>query len=112
MIESYSFGRMRIDGKDYTSDLIIFPSKVKSSWWRKKGHQLCLDDLNEALKEKPEVLVIGTGSLGIMKVTDEVKKYTKTKKIHLIIEKTKKASQIYNDISSNKKTIGAFHLTC
>jgi len=25
MIESYSFGRMKIDGVTYTSDLIIFP---------------------------------------------------------------------------------------
>jgi len=34
MIESYSFGQMVIDGQEYTSDLIIFPDRINSSWWR------------------------------------------------------------------------------
>ena len=38
MIESYGFGRMKIDGVTYTSDLIIFADHVKSDWWRIEGH--------------------------------------------------------------------------
>lgn len=103
---------MVIDGQKYTSDLIIFPDRIKSSWWRNSGHRLSLDDLEDVLKEEPEVLVIGTGAAGVMKVEAEVKKHAQGKGITLIIEKTKKATERFNELAPNKKTIGAFHLTC
>ncbi len=112
MIESYDFGRMDVDGRTYTSDLIIFPDRVNDSWWRKSGHKLCLADIEDVLKEEPEALVVGTGFYGIMSVEDEVKSYAQSQGIELIIAKTKKAAQSYNEFASKKKTIGAFHLTC
>ena len=65
---------MVVDGQTYTSDLIIFPEKIKDSWWRKSGHRLCLEDLEDVFQEKPEVLVIGTGFYGLMKTEEEVKR--------------------------------------
>jgi len=112
MIEGYSFGLMVIKGQKYTSDLIIFPDKVQDSWWRKSGHKLSLQDLEGILKEEPEILVIGTGFVGLMKVEEEVKNYAREKWIILIIEKTKQAVQKFNELAPSKKTIGAFHLTC
>ena len=112
MIESYAFGRMDVDGQTYTSDLIIFPDRVKDSWWRKSGHNLCLDDIKDVLKEKPEVLVVGTGFYGIMSVEEEVKSKAQSEGIELIIAKTKDAVQSFSEFAPKKKTIGAFHLTC
>lgn len=112
MIGSYSFGRMEIEGQAYTSDLILFPDKIKDSWWRETGHILSLKDIQEVFQEAPEVIVIGTGFYGIMKVEEEVKEAAQSKGITLIIEKTENAVQRYNEIASKKKTIGAFHLTC
>jgi len=112
MIESYNFGIIVIDGQKYTSDLIIFPDRIESSWWRNTGHRLCLQDLESVIKEEPEVLVVGTGFTGLMKVEEEVKNYAQEKGITLVIEKTKKATQRYNELAPTKKTIGAFHLTC
>jgi len=112
MIESYSFGQMVIDGRTYTSDLIIFPEKINESWWRKSGHNLCLEDLEDVFKEELEVLVIGTGFYGLMNVEEKVKSLAQSKGVTLIIEKTKKAVQDFNEFASKKKTIGAFHLTC
>ena len=112
MIESYSFGRMTVDGEQYTSDLILFPDKIVSNWWRVSGHKLCLQDLEKVIKEKPEILIIGTGAMGAMKVKEEVKLVAQHEGITLIIEKTGKAAQVYNNHSPDKKVIGAFHLTC
>ncbi len=28
-IDAYSFGRIRIDGKDYDSDVLVFPGRVR-----------------------------------------------------------------------------------
>lgn len=112
MIESYAFGRMVISGKVYTSDLIIYPERIKQSWWRKSGHRLCLEDLQEVFEEEIEVLVVGTGYMGMMKVEEEVKQYAEDQRFRLIIEKTKKAVEIYNSFYTQKRTAGAFHLTC
>jgi len=112
MIETYAFGQMVIDGQTYTSDLIIFPSRIQSSWWRQAGHRLCLADLQNVFQEEPEAVVVGTGFYGLMKVEKEVKEMARAKNISLIIEKTKEAVQSFNRIASQKKTIGAFHLTC
>lgn len=112
MIEEYQFGRMVIDGKTYTSDLILFPDKILSSWWRKSGHKLCLQDLEEVIRKKPDILIIGTGAMGIMKVNDEVRQYAQREGITVIIEKTGKAVQTYNHHPCGKKIIAVFHLTC
>lgn len=112
MIESYEFGRMEIQGKTYTSDLILFPDKIKDSWWRETGHKLSLKDVEDVFQDAPEVFVIGTGYYGLMKVEEDVKKQAKAKGITLVVEKTEKSVQSYNAMASKKKTVGAFHLTC
>jgi len=112
MIDSYSFGRMDVDGESFTSDLIILPDGIKSSWWRKEGHKLTIDDLQENLHSDIQALVIGTGFLGRMKVDQEIIHYAQTHGIDLIIEKTKTAVSHFNKLSLQKKTAGAFHLTC
>ncbi len=48
-IEHYSFGTITIDGKSYTSDVIIYPERVDSSWWRKQGHSLHIVDLKDVI---------------------------------------------------------------
>ena len=112
MINSYDFGRIIVDGKAYTNDVIIFPDKVKDNWWRKEGHALHIEDIETVVEEKPEVLIVGTGKYGILKVLPETKEYIESKRIELIVEPTDKACEMYNKISKNKKAVAALHLTC
>lgn len=112
MIESYSFGKMKIDGQIYKSDLAILPGRVNSSWWRKEGHNLHPEDLKEFLAESPEVLIIGTGYFGLMKISDETKAFIEGKNIEFEADKTGRAVEYFNKISKTRKTIGVFHLTC
>jgi len=103
---------MEIDGKIYTSDLIIYPGRIDPSWWRKTGHRLSLEDLHGILEEEFEVLVVGTGYWGMMKVDKEVIGHADAAHFDLIIEKTAKAVERFNNLFYRKKTIGVFHLTC
>ncbi|MFQ6064457.1 MAG: Mth938-like domain-containing protein [Candidatus Bathyarchaeia archaeon] len=113
MIESYGFGRIVVEGKVYTADVIIFPDRVEDGWWREEGHRLCIKDIEEAIEEKPEVLVVGTGYWGLMKVPAETKRHVEEKHIELIIQPTKLACETYNRlIRSGKKAVAAFHLSC
>lgn len=111
-IEHYSFGRITIDGRDYTSDVIIYPDKVDPSWWRKEGHRLAIDDLKNILGSKPEVLIIGTGAYGTMVVPKETEEYLKKKGIKLIADDTKSACETFNKLSGSGKVVAALHLTC
>lgn len=111
-IESYSFGKMVVDGKSYTADLIIYPDRVDDSWWRKQGHLLQIEDLREILEAEPEILIIGTGAAGIMRVPSALRKQLEEKNIQLYIERTGKAVEIFNTLDKSKKVVAAFHLTC
>ena len=112
MIESYSFGRIKVDGKSYANDLIIFPDRVQDHWWRKEGHKLSIDDLKDVWQAEPEVLIVGTGYYGFMKVPSEVKDQLTARNVELLVENTKDAWQTYNRLASKKRVVAAFHLTC
>ncbi|MEA1939557.1 MAG: MTH938/NDUFAF3 family protein, partial [Candidatus Caldatribacteriota bacterium] len=112
MIENYSFGKITINRKKYNSDLIIYENSVDDTWWRKEGHNLRIEDIHIILDKNPEVLIIGTGAYGLMKVSSDLIEYLKSKNIRVIIKKTKDACDEYNHLSQNKKVIAALHLTC
>lgn len=112
MIESYKFGKIVIDGKTYRSDLIIYEDKIDDNWWRRKGHSLCPDDIQEIIDAKPDILIVGTGYSGLMKVPRKTEKFIEEEGIQLIAEKTTKAVETYNDLSRDKRVVAALHLTC
>ena len=112
MIEHYSFGRIVVDGKEYISDVIIYPDHVDGNWWRKEGHRLQVVDIEKAIEEKPEILIVGTGASGLMEVPKEVESCLISKGIKLVVDKTKNACDAYNRLSPSGKTIAALHLTC
>jgi len=111
-IDSYQFGEIVIDGKKYSSDVIIFPDKVIDNWWRKTGHELCPEDIAEISKEKPEVLIVGCGASGMMKVLPELEKMAKNQGIELIVETTDKACDTYNRLRHSQRLVAALHITC
>ena len=112
IIESYRFGLIVISGQKYTSDVIILPDRVSHNWWRRSGHQLCLEDITEVMTENPEVLVVGTGALGLMKVLPEIERAVETQGIKLIVEATDRACHTYNHICHSQRAIAALHITC
>jgi len=112
VIDSYDFGKIVIDGKHYTSDVIIYPDRVDASWWRKRGHELHPEDLKEVVEEKPTVLVVGTGKWGLMEVLPETRDFLRSKGIKLIVEETDDACKTYNRLRDSERVIAALHLTC
>ena len=108
-IEHYSFGNIVINGKTYSSDVIIFPERIRSNWRRKEGHRISIDDLIEVLEEKPKKLIVGTGASGMVLVPNEVKEILTEKGIELVILKTEEACQRFN---AEKNVVAALHLTC
>ena len=112
MIESYNFGKIIINSKEYNSDIIIYKNSIDDKWWRRESHNLCIEDIKKILDNKPEALIIGTGYYGLMKVPLELIKYIESNNINVIIKKTKDACDEYNTLHLKKNIVAAFHLTC
>ena len=111
-VDHYSWGKIVIDGNTYTSDVIIYPGRVDASWWRKEGHTLHAEDLKEAIAANPEAVIIGTGALGVMKVPKETITHLESRGIHVHIERTGKAVDLFHALQKERKVIAALHLTC
>lgn len=112
MIDSYTFGTFIIDGEKFDSNVkLINDSAVKYRYF--EGHIIELNDFTDLVDEKPEYIIIGTGASGVVDVSDDIKEYIEKAGIKLIIEKTKDACNIYNDlIKKNKKVCALMHNTC
>jgi len=112
-IEDFSFGRIVVDGVAYTSDIKIIGGKVIAGWWRKNGHKVEIEDIQEMIDAPPEVLVIGKGEPGLMTASASLRQLLKSYEIELIEEKTIKAVQTFNRLSQAGKTVFAgFHVGC
>ncbi|MBC2711594.1 MAG: hypothetical protein HGJ94_11590 [Desulfosarcina sp.] len=114
MIESTAFGVMTIDGRTYTSDLIIFADRiVKDGWWRQRGHVLCVDDILALVDTAPELIVAGTGTSGRMRPEADLLPFLRERGIEFIAEPNPRAVKIYNGKVLEGLKVGAcFHLTC
>jgi hypothetical protein len=111
-IESYGFGHIVIDGQSYRSDVIVYPDHVKSRWWRKSGHTLIVEDIQDVLELKPEVLVVGTGAIGLMRVPEDTRQQIQKHGIELVCERTGAAVETYNRLAPTLEVVAALHLTC
>jgi len=112
-IDSYSFGRIVIDGTEYTSDVIIYPDRVDASWWRREGHVLVPEDLSEVLAYPPDVLVIGAGHSGVMQIPQKTAEAFRQKGIKVHIARTADAVTLFNRLQrEHARVVAALHLTC
>lgn len=112
MIEEYSFGFIKINGQTYNHDVQVGLNNEVKLWWRNQSHQIEKRDIEEVLSQNPEVIVIGTGEMGVAKVNEEVQKNIQSQGISLVIEPTTEAIKIFNSLKKDKKVAGLFHLTC
>ena len=60
-IENYTPGHVVIDGVELNRDVIVLPNRVLRNWWRRDGHSLVIEDLEDVLDELPERLIVGCG---------------------------------------------------
>jgi len=109
MIESYEFGKYIINGKPFEYDIKIIDGIV--SKWR--DHHMAKTDIVDLIEAKPELIIIGTGAYGVIKVSNKISEYIKCNNIRLLIHKTKEACEEYNKAEKEGIKVAAiFHGTC
>jgi hypothetical protein len=110
-LEGYSFGRVVIDGREETKDVIVLPERVVRNWWRRDGHSLILEDLEAVLDELPGRLVVGTGAYGRMRPDPEAIEKLRERGIDVEVLPTEEAVYRYQ-AANPAETAAALHLTC
>ncbi len=113
MIEKSDFGSIQVDGKRYTTDIIIYPNgRVADNWWRKHGHRLSLADIEDLIAAEPELIVIGSGVYGRMLPETGLEEALRARGIMLVMDATGNAITRFNDLQPTRRIGGGFHLTC
>jgi len=110
-IDGYRFGRVVVDGKEQTRDVIVLPERVVSDWWRADGHRLVLADLEEVIDELPERLLVGTGAYGQMHPDPEALEQLRQRGVEVEALPTEEAVRRYGELDP-RLTAAALHLTC
>ena len=112
-IDTCAFGLLVIDGKKYTSDLVIYPDgHVSDSWYRKNGHKLSQDDIDQLIASCPEVIVAGTGMDGRVIPEKKLEELLVNKGIEFYSAPNGMAVELFNQHVGKKRKGACFHLTC
>jgi hypothetical protein len=110
-IDHYEFGRIVVDGRQDTKDLIILSDRVVRNWWRLDGHALVLDDLVEVLEELPSHLVMGTGADGRMRPDPDTVQQLQERGVTVEALPTGQAVRRFG-VLDPARAAAALHLTC
>ena len=110
-LEDYSFGRITVDSEEHTRDLIVLPDRVVPDWWRREGHSLALEDLDEVQDELPERLILGCGAHGQLRPPAAVLEELRRRGVEVEALPTAEAVRRYGEFDA-RRTAAALHLTC
>lgn len=112
-IDDYSSGEIEVEGEKYTGDIIIYPDHIDSNWKRKEGHSLYKEDIKKILENPPNILVIGKGTQGRLRLLPETRRALQNKEIQIEDKKTGRACKVFNNlVEEGKDVVAALHLTC
>ncbi len=62
-IQAYDLQSVTIDGQRYVDSLIVSADNLQTGWRHPDCQHLTLDDLNDAIAHKPELIVLGCGNV-------------------------------------------------
>lgn len=110
-IRDYRFGRVVVDGEEQTRDVIVTPSRVVRNWWRREGHTLVLEDLEEVLDELPARLIVGTGASSQMRPDPAALERLRERGVTVECLPTDRAVIRFGELDP-ARTAAALHLTC
>jgi hypothetical protein len=110
-LEHYGFGHLTVDGEEQTGDVIVLPDRVVTDWWRRDGHSLVMEDLEEVAEELPERLLVGTGAHGRLKPDPSVIEELERRGVDVEVLHTDQAVRRYGELDE-RRTAAALHLTC
>lgn len=118
LFDSFRFGEVVIGGKSY-GDLLVVGEKIEERDDLRLERELGTDHLigdwevTRLLSGHPEIVLIGTGTVGVLKVEEGVREKIKNAGAKLVVLPTPLAIREYNTLVGQGKRVNALiHSTC
>jgi hypothetical protein len=113
-IESYSPGRVVVDGVEHHRDLIVLPDRVLTEWWRRDGHSLAIEDLDDVVDDLPERLILGCGYASQLQPDPAVLETLSKRGVKVEALPTDQAVERFQELEVRNPAAvaAALHLTC
>jgi hypothetical protein len=113
-ISDYEFGGVTVDGERHSRDVIVLPDRVLGDWWRRDGHSLVIEDLDEVIDELPPRLVVGCGAHGRLRPEPSVVEALARRGVEMEALPTADAVRRYSQLAAENPAAvaAALHLTC
>jgi hypothetical protein len=116
-INSFNFGFIVVDRKQYVYDVIILPDGTvkerEATKARLGSHDIMWNDVAAIVNEQPEVMVIGTGVSGLARLSAKTEENLRQANVNLLVLPSFQAVDKFNQLVSEGKRVAALiHITC
>lgn len=110
-IKADVFGEVEIDGEIFYSDMVIWWDGKKD--FREKEHTINYNEFLKLMQRKPEIIVVGVGHSGGIKILPEVEQGAEDRGVEIFTEVSPKAAEMFNAfVADKKKVVAIIHTTC
>jgi hypothetical protein len=116
-IESFNFGSIVVDEKQYSHDIIILPDgtvRERNSVRGRLGHHsITRSEIESLAKGQPDIILIGTGMDGMARLAKDAEFYLQEPDINLTLLPSLQIVKKYNQyIEDGEKVAALIHVTC
>jgi len=110
-LDGTSFGSITISGKKHDHDVYVFWDGTVER--RVGDHTIPARQMEYIVEKKPEIIIIGTGQFGVVRVPSESEKLAREQNIEVVKARTPQAIGIFNEAMKQGKRVSAIiHVTC
>jgi hypothetical protein len=116
-IDSFNFGFIVVDDKQYTHDVIILPDGTVKGRDGGKGrlgsHSIARSEIESLTRAQPDVILIGTGVQGMARLARDAEHFLMEPDFNLTLLPSPQIVKKYNQsIEDGEKVAALIHVTC
>lgn len=112
MFDSFSFGCIRWDGKDYPFDVVVMKNRISERGERRNNHLLEARELQNYLFPNAKKLIVGTGAFGVLKIASDARALAESRGIEWVAVPSAEAIELYNNEPDKSVVVAVIHSTC
>jgi hypothetical protein len=116
-IDSFNFGFIVVDEKQYTYDVVILPDGTVKERTPGKGrlgsHTVTRGEIEALIKDQPDSILIGTGVDGMCRLARDAEFYMLEPNVNLTMLTSPQIVKKYNQhVEDGEKVAALIHVTC
>jgi hypothetical protein len=116
-INSFNFGFIVVDDKQYSRDIIILPDGTVKDRDPSKGrlgsHTISKNEIDALISEGADTILIGTGVEGMARLAHDAERYVTKPDLNITVLPSSQIVKKYNQhIEDGERVAALIHVTC